>query len=131
MEIHQISFAKVCVLSKDLAEITVDSGADINLNMVNELHQLLLSLFCDSFSLLINKSNSYSTQLDALIHFGTLPAIDKIAIFAPNKLAKMSADFSATIPSSAVLTIEVFTERDDALEWLIERKSSTASQSSL
>lgn len=124
MEIHQISFAKVCVLSNDLAEITVDSGADINLNMVNELHQLLLSLFCDSFSLLINKSNSYSTQLDALIHFGTLPAIDKIAIFAPNKLAKMSADFSATIPSSAVLTIEVFTERDDALEWLIERKSS-------
>ena len=124
MEIHQISFAKVCVLSNDLAEITVDCGADINLNMVNELHQLLLSLFCDSFSLLINKSNSYSTQLDALIHFGTLPAIDKIAIFAPNKLAKMSADFSATIPSSAVLTIEVFTERDDALEWLIEEKNS-------
>jgi len=124
MEIHQISFAKVCVLSNDLAEITVDSGADINLNMVNELHQLLLSLFCDSFSLLINKSNSYSTQLDALIHFGTLPAIDKIAIFAPNKLAKMSANFSATIPSSAVLTIEVFTERDDALEWLIEEKNS-------
>ncbi|OUR77141.1 STAS/SEC14 domain-containing protein [Colwellia psychrerythraea] len=124
MEMHQISFAKVCVLSNDLAEITVDCGADINLNMVNELHQLLLSLFCDSFSLLINKSNSYSTQLDALIHFGTLPAIDKIAIFAPNKLAKMSADFSATIPSSAVLTIEVFTERDDALEWLIEEKNS-------
>lgn len=124
MEIHQISFAKVCILSNDLAEITVDSGADINLNMVNELHQLLLSLFCDSFSLLINKSNSYSTQLDALIHFGTLPAIDKIAIFAPNKLAKMSANFSATIPSSAVLTIEVFTERDDALEWLIEEKNS-------
>jgi len=124
MEMHQISFAKVCVLSNDLAEITVDSGADINLNMVNELHQLLLSLFCDSFSLLINKSNSYSTQLDALIHFGTLPAIDKIAIFAPNKLAKMSANFSATIPSSAVLTIEVFTERGDALEWLIEEKNS-------
>jgi hypothetical protein len=120
METHQISFAKVCVLSHDLAEITVDSGIDINLDMVNELHHLLLSLFSESFSLLINKSNAYSTQLDALIHFGTLPAIDKIAIFAPNKFAKMSADFSATIPSSAVLTIDVFTERDDALAWLIE-----------
>lgn len=131
METHQISFAKVNVLSHDIAEITVDGGADITLSMVKELHQLLLSLFSESFSLLVNKSNSYSTQLDALIHFGTLPAIDKIAVFAPNKLAKMSADFSATIPSSSVLNIEVFTERDDALVWLIERKSSATSQSSL
>ena len=126
METHQISFAKVGILSHDLAEITVDSGADITLSMVNELHQLLLSLFSESFSLLINKTNSYSTQLDALIHFGTLPAIDKIAVFAPNKLAKMSADFSATIPSSNALNIEVFTERDDALVWLIDKKSSAA-----
>ena len=118
MGIHQISFAKVSVLSNDIAEITVDGGTDITLDMVNELHHLLLSLFSNSFSLLINKTNSYSTQLDALIHFGTLSAIDKIAIFAPNKLAKMSADFSASIPSSAVLNIEVFTERDDALAWL-------------
>ncbi|PKG80749.1 STAS/SEC14 domain-containing protein [Colwellia sp. 75C3] len=118
MDVHQISFAKVCVLRSGLAEITVDSGADINLEMVDEIHQFLLSLFSHSFSLLINKSNSYSTQLDALIQFGTLAAIDKIAIFAPNKLAKMSAEFSATIPSSTALNIEVFTERDDALDWL-------------
>ena len=44
MGIHQISFAKVSVLSNDMAEITVDSGADITLDMVNELHHLLLSL---------------------------------------------------------------------------------------
>tara|TARA_B100000809_G_scaffold154781_1_gene152077 strand:- start:71 stop:451 length:381 start_codon:yes stop_codon:yes gene_type:complete len=118
MEVHQISFAKVCVLRNGLAEITVDSGADINLAMVDEIHQLLLSLFSHSFSLLINKSNSYSTQLDALIQFGTLTRINKIAIFAPNKLAKMSAEFSASIPSSTSLKIEVFTERDDALDWL-------------
>lgn len=118
MEVHQISFATICVLRSDLAEITVDSGVDINLGMVDEIHQLLLSLFSHPFSLLINKSNAYSTQLDALIKFGALTAIDKIAIFAPNKLAKMSAEFSATIPSSTVLNIEVFTERDDALDWL-------------
>ncbi len=118
MEIHQISFAQICVLRSDLAEITVDASTDINLKMVKELHHFLLSIFSDSFSLLINKSNAYSTQLDALIEFGNLAAIDKVAIFAPNKLAKMSADFSASIPSSTSLNIEVFTERDDALEWL-------------
>lgn len=118
MELHEISFGKVIVLDADIAEVIVDEGVDIDITMVEEIHKCFLSIFTHSFSLLINKSNSYSTQLDALIHFGTLEAIDKIAIFAPNKMAKMSADFSADIPSSATLNIQVFTGRDDALTWL-------------
>ena len=118
MDVHQISFARIVLLGDDLAEVTVNSGVDISLTMVNEIHAALLSLFDHSFSLLINKTNAYSTQLDALIHFGTLPTLNKIAIFAPNKLAQMSADFSANIPSASLLTIEVFTERDAALAWL-------------
>ena len=118
MEMYRISFAQIYLLQSDLAEIIVDDGVDINVNMVIEIHAFLLSIFDDSFSLLVNKSNAYSTQLDALIKFGALSAIDKIAIFAPNKLAKMSADFSATIPSSTALNIEVFTDRDEALDWL-------------
>ena len=118
MDVHQISFAKITVLRNDLAEIIVDSSVDINVKMVDEIHHCLLSIFSDSFSLLINKTNSYSTQLDALMKFGTLGAINKIAIFAPNKMARMSADFSASIPSSKVLNIQVFIDRDDALIWL-------------
>ena len=118
MEVHQISFAKICILNSNCAEITVNPGVDIDLQMIDEIHQFLLSQFNHSFSLLINKSNAYSTQLDALIQFGTLSEIDKIAVFAPNKLAKMSADFSASIPSSSKLNIDVFTERDDAFDWI-------------
>ncbi len=119
MELYRISFGEVSVLSNGIAEITVDEAANIDLKMVNEIHHCLLSIFTHSFSLLINKTNSYSTQLDALIHFGTLPTIDKIAVFAPNKMAKLSADFAADIPSSAILNIQVFTKRDDALAWLL------------
>lgn len=118
MKLHEFSFGKIFVLRSNLAEVIVDEGADIDLEMVNEIHHCFLSIFTNSFSLLINKSNSYSTQLDALIQFGTLPAIDKIAVFAPNKMAKLSADFSADIPSSAALNIQVFTNRDEALTWL-------------
>jgi hypothetical protein len=35
-------------------------------------------------------------------------------------MAKLSADFSAEIPSSATLNIQVFINRDDAIYWLIE-----------
>jgi len=119
MELHKLSFAKVAVLQSNIAEVIVDEGVNIDIKMVDEIHKCSLSIFTNSFSLLINKTNSYSTQLDALIQFGTLTAIDKIAVFAPNKMAKLSADFAADIPSSAVLNIQVFINRDDALDWLI------------
>ena len=119
MEVHQISFAKIAVINSYLAEVTVNNGVDIDIDMVDEIHKALMSLLGHTFSLLINKSNAYSTQLDALIKFGSLPAIDKIAVFAPNKLAQMSADFSATIPSSQALNIQVFTEREEAMNWLL------------
>ena len=118
MKSRKLSFVKIDTLRSDLAEITVDDGIEINLAMVDEIHRYLLSVFDGSFSLLINKTNSYSTQIDALIKFGALPPLDKIAVFAPNKLAKLSADFAAEIPSSAVLNILVFTDRDEALAWL-------------
>jgi len=118
MELHKISFATISVLRNDLAEIMVDEGVDMDLAMVDEIHLSLLSIFTGSFSLLVNKTNSYSSQLDALIQFGALATIDKIAIFAPNKMARLSADFTASIPSSAKLNIQVFTCRDEALAWL-------------
>ncbi len=118
MELQALSFVKISIVQANIAEIMVDEGVDINIEMVDEIHDNFLSTFANSFSLLINKTNSYSTQLDALIKFGTLSTINKIAVYAPNKWAKLSADFAADIPSSAVLNIQVFTNRDEALSWL-------------
>lgn len=118
MDLYRVSFAKLNILSNTVCEVIVDDGVNINLEMVEEIHAAFRMNFSDQFSLLINKRNSYSTELDALIQFGKLPQINKIAIFAPNKLAKMSADFSADIPSSAALNIEVFINRENALTWL-------------
>jgi len=118
MELHKFSFGVIEVIQENLAEITVNGGVDIDVEMVDELHHLMLTIFSHSFSLLINKSNSYSTQLVALDKFGKLPQIKKIAVFAPNKMAQLSADFAANIPSSAVLDIKVFTDKEEALTWL-------------
>jgi hypothetical protein len=118
MEYYELSFGKVGILRNDIAEIIVDEGIDVNIQMVDEIHHFLLSIFVNSFSLLINKTNSYSTQLDALIKFGTLSTINKIAMYAPNRMAKLSADFEADIPSAATLNIQVFYQRGDALSWL-------------
>ncbi len=113
-----ISFAKVIKLRADLAEVFVDQGVEVDTKMVDEIHKAFQSLFADQFSVLVNKSNAYSSQLNALEQFGKLNTLDKIAVYAPNELAKLSAEFSADIPSSAALNIKVFTDREAALDWL-------------
>lgn len=118
MDVRRFSFGNLIILSDQLGEVIVDEGVDVDVAMVEEIHQVFLSSFPGKFSLLINKTNSYSSQLEALIKFGELKAINKIAVFAPNKMAKLSADFSATIPSSKKLNIEVFTDRAQAMSWL-------------
>ena len=120
MDFYQISFARIYMLAPNLGEVIVDGGVDINVAMVDEIHRCFSTIFTEKFSLLINKRNSYSTELEALMKFGTHAGIDKIAVFAPNKLAKLSADFSADIPSSAELNILVFTDREEALTWLTQ-----------
>jgi len=118
MKLKKLPFININKLHTNIAELTVEEGVEVSTEMVDEIHSYLSALFASSFSLLINKSNSYSTELDALMKFGTLPAINKIAVFAPNKMAKISADFAAHIPSSKTLNIQVFTKRNDALSWL-------------
>ena len=41
-DIYKISFAQIHVINPSLAEITVDSGVDIDLVMVDEIHKALL-----------------------------------------------------------------------------------------
>lgn len=118
MEFHRVSFAMINVLSEHVGEVIVDAEVNINLKMIEEMHHKLTYIFTGTFSLLINKSNSYSSELDALIKLGQLASMEKISIFAPNKMAKLSADFHADIPSSAELTIQVFTSREKAYKWL-------------
>ena len=118
MELHHLSFGKIDVLRRNIAEVIVDEGVNIDIEMEDEIHNCWLSIFTSSFSLLINKTNSYSTKFDALTQCGTLTEINKMAVFAPNKVAKLSADFAAAVPRSVDLNIEVFSNRADALAWL-------------
>ena len=123
MTSFKLSFARIEKLHHNIGEVFVDHGIEVNIEMVEEIHTAFLSIFPSTFSLLINKSNAYSTQLEALERFGKLAAIDKIAVYAPSALARVSADFSAEIPSSATLNIKVFSDRDSALDWLTQYPS--------
>ena len=65
MDCHQLVFGTIFIVRDDLAELIVNEGVDVDTSMVEEIHNLLLAIFNNSFSLLINRVNSYSTEFNA------------------------------------------------------------------
>lgn len=118
MECHNLVLGSVYILRHNLAELVVREGVDVDIDMVEEFHKLLLSIFNGSFSLLINRVNSYSTEFNALGEFGALMQINKIGVVAYSRLAELDAEFMIAIPRSVELNIKIFSNRTHALEWL-------------
>ncbi len=118
MEYYEISFGKIIILRNDLAEVIVNEGVEIDTVMVTEFHQCLLTHFANSFSLLITKVNSYSTKFDAMVQCGTLAQLEKMAVFAPSRKARLGADLALNVPRPVELDIQIFTDREEALAWL-------------
>lgn len=65
MELHELSFAKIIILREDIAEVIVNEGVEMTVEMVDEYHNFLLSHLRAPFSLLVNKLNAYTYDFDA------------------------------------------------------------------
>lgn len=55
MDLHRFSYGTFTEIEIGIAEVVVDEGADIDMVMVEELHQAFLAQLPERFSLLINK----------------------------------------------------------------------------
>ena len=60
MPYMDLPFATIIKLREDIAEVIINEGVEMNLDMVNQYHEYLLLHFKAPFSLLINKVNSYT-----------------------------------------------------------------------
>ena len=59
MDLHELSFEKVIILREDLAEVVVNEGIEMSVEMVDEYHYFLLSHMSAQLSLLLNKINAF------------------------------------------------------------------------
>lgn len=60
MDLYELSFAKIIILRDDIAEVMINDGVLMDVDMVAKYHEFLLAHLHAPFSLLINKINSYS-----------------------------------------------------------------------
>lgn len=123
MSTHRLSFATITILADDLAEVVVDHGVDMTGSMVDEYHEFLRTHLSAPFSLLINKINNYSYDFTAQENLAAIPEIDRMAVVAYKPTTENVTRLMTTIPREYAWRLEIFSDRDAALAWLMESHS--------
>ena len=67
-------------LQKSIAEVIVDSGIELTIEMVEELETYLDTYYPGSFALLVNKKNPYSYTYEAQLCLASLEKQQAIAV---------------------------------------------------
>ena len=125
MNVHELSFSKIILLSESIAEVIINEGVELDEKMVEQYHEFLLSHLIAPFSLLINKVNSYSYNFGAQINLATLKEINAMAVVTYNRPAEVAThNLAIAVPRPVEWNLKVFSNRDKALDWLkIEQKN--------
>lgn len=122
MDLHELSFAKIILLHDDVAEVMINDGVEMNEEMVKQYHDFLISHLQPPFSLLINKINSYTYDFQAQLQLATIKEINAMAVVSYNRVTKITTETLASYPRSETWNLQVFSDRSDALDWLLEEQ---------
>lgn len=131
MDLYELPFAKIIILRDDIAEVIINEGVQMDLSMVRQYHDFLLSHLRPPFSLLINKVNAYTYDFDAQEQLATLEEINAMAVVAYNKVTEIVTETLASYPRDVQWNLEIFTNRDEALSWLLTQQVESGSELTL
>jgi len=122
MDLHELSFGKIILLSNNIAEVIINDGVEMDEAMVNEYHEFLIAHLHAPFSLLINKINSYSYDFAAQLNLATIRQIKAMAVVSYNQMTKHATESLAAFPREVEWNIKIFSDRETALQWLINEQ---------
>lgn len=119
MTVHQLPFAQINILREDIAEVIIDEGVEMDQAMVDQYHAFLLNYLVAPFSLLINKVNAYTYSFEAQQSIASLNEINAIAVVVYSRMSKISTDNLLAFPRPQPWKVNMFYDRDSALDWLV------------
>jgi hypothetical protein len=118
MKTHILSFGTVTVLRPDLAEVIVDEGVEMDMDMVDEYHMFVSELLADPCSTLINKKNRYTYTFEAQLAISSLEKIKASAVVVYSEMSRISTDALLKLPTHLRQNVKIFSNRDAGLHWL-------------
>ncbi len=120
--LHELPFAKLVIIRDDIVEVMINEGVELNLDMVNQYHEFLLSHLKAPFSIIVNRIHSYTYDFEAQLSISSLPEIHAIAAVVYSRVARFSMESMASIPREKTLHSQFFNNKEDALIWAISQQ---------
>lgn len=119
---HQLSFAKIKILNEHVAEVIVDQGVVISLEMSEEYDDFLTKTFSNNFALLINKVNHYDFSFEAKLSMASHENLAAIAVVSYDSESKKSVEGFAAMRKLDGWNLKVFDGLNlgwqEGLDWL-------------
>lgn len=94
---HKLSFCTINMLGDAVAEVIVNSGLEISLEMVEELEAFFTEKYSKPFGVLINKVNHYHYAFEAKLSIGSHEHLKAIAVVNYNEKSKKVTDDIASV----------------------------------
>lgn len=117
-----LKMGRIIKLSNELAEIIVDDGMVIDMDMVREYHTWIQNNLSDPCLLLINKIYPYTYTFEAQNKIACLDQIRAMAVVVYNRISEVVTRDLASFPREHEWYIQIFDSRHDALLWLEGQK---------
>ena len=118
MKVFDLSFGKITILRKNLAEVVVSEGVVLDEVMVDEYHDFLLNSLEAPFLLIINKKHSYSYTFEAQKVIAHLKEIKAMAVVSNTIGGIMSTETLMSVNGNYKANIQIFHKREEAVSWL-------------
>ena len=119
MKSYKLSFATINVIERNLAEVIIDEGVNIDLMMVDEYHDFLTMSLKAPFGLFYNKRNSYSYTFEAQKTMSILKSVKAVAVLNYTHASVMSTEMILKINAvNDHRIIKLFVKKDEALSWI-------------
>ncbi len=115
MHKHRLSFADINIISDSIAEIIIDEGVKVSIEMVEEYDNFLACIFKGNYGVLINKVNNYSYSPEAQFIMGSSENI--VAIAAVNYTEQGNASSKEIAGRRAIDQLNVMTFSGLNLGW--------------
>lgn len=120
MKTYELPFGIINILQDDIAEVIIHDEVELNVEMVDELHEVLLSHLTEPFSLLVNKVNSYTYDFQAQLKLTNLEEVNAVAAVVYSNITKVSTETMIKLKKHEKPYIRTFENREEAFQWLLE-----------
>lgn len=118
MKTFELSFGILTVLRHGLAEVIVNEGIEIDLDMVDEYHMCISEFLPDPCGILVNKKNKYTYTFEAQMNIGRMEKIKALAMVVYSDTARIASEAVMKLPPPPTQNMKIFSDRDAALQWL-------------